>query len=66
MIYQLNDSDCESVGLIQTTETEEKIEMLWSNWYMKTDDEISTDNFCDYLREKDIIAEPIYLTEINC
>lgn len=65
MLYQLNDSDNESVGLIKSHETEAKIETLWQNWYLKAD-EIDCDLFVDYLQEKGLDVERVYITEINC
>lgn len=65
MIYQLKDSDNESVGLITASDqNKDKIAQLWCDWYAETDLEISPENFCDYLRENNIIADCIYVTDL--
>ena len=66
-IYQMNDTDGDSVFLIETDAPPHTVQTAWNAHYYKeweSADELQ-DWICDELRIKGHIAERVFITEIN-
>lgn len=65
-IFQLNDPEAESLGLITTKAKSDEIEPIWKDYYENSDDP-DVDKFCEMLLEEHgIVAERTYIDfEIN-
>ncbi len=77
-LYQLNDSDLDSVGILSTNCPEEEVQKQWEKFYNDTFEEgdtlpsngdwsidFSVDNFATFLVELGFEAERVYVTDIN-
>jgi len=66
-LYQMNDTDGDSVFLLEADVSEKVIQKIWNAHYYKeweSADELQ-DWICDELRIKGHIAERVFITEIN-